>query len=112
MKGIWQMVGIGLVLAAGAAQAQQDPEEMFDEQIRQGGYTAGLALQCAPADRKVAVEREIVNRSNEIVRLFGSDRAFYYAASFGAGAEAKYNSADCTKILEQFGADRRRAPAK
>jgi hypothetical protein len=60
----------------------------------------------------VAVEREILDRFNLIVQLFGSDRGVYYSASFGAGAEAKYNPAECTKILAQFGADRRKAGAK
>lgn len=112
MNGMLQIAGVALLLAAGTANAQEDPEEVLDERIRQGGYAAGLALQCAPADQKVAFEREIVNRANEIVRLFGSDRAFYYAASFGAGAEAKLDRAECPKFLEQFGADRRRAEPK
>jgi hypothetical protein len=42
---IWKLAGVAVLLAAGSAQAQEDPEAQFDNSIRQGGYAAGLALQ-------------------------------------------------------------------
>jgi hypothetical protein len=36
------------------------------------------------------------------VRLFGSDRAFFYAAAFGAGTNASIDKAKCGNHIADF----------
>ncbi|MFN6351307.1 MAG: hypothetical protein ACK40D_00315 [Cyanobacteriota bacterium] len=63
-----------------------DEEETFDEKLRQFGYWSGVALMC--------VQR--------ITQLFGSDRAFFFAAAFGYGTSIQVDPARCKDALETF----------
>jgi hypothetical protein len=37
-----------------------------------------------------------------LVRLFGTDRAFFYAAAFGAGTSMAIDKAKCAAYIEDF----------
>lgn len=104
------MVGL---LAAGTmearAQAPQakavapvDEEEQFDEKLRAFGYWSGAALQCVPEADQPGVERKVMETYDGIVRLFGSDRAFFFAASFGRGTTEAVEKAKCPEFLAKF----------
>jgi len=98
---------------AGAATAQQAPaqlpaaaapddEEAFDEKLREFGYWAGAAYGCVDAGKQVEVERKVLDTFNGIARLFGTDRAFFYAAAFGNGTTHKVEPGKCPELLEKF----------
>jgi len=57
----------------------------FEESIRNFGFVSGAAHQCLPEADRTAHDREVLTAFSGLVRLFGSDRAFFYAAAFGAG---------------------------
>ena len=81
-----------LCLLASNPRAQQptlsqpaDEEEQMDAALRKFGYVSGHAFQCYSGDQQAKAERAAIDVATNILRLFGSDRAFYYAAAFGAG---------------------------
>lgn len=63
-----------------------DDEAGFDEALSQFGYAAGVTHQCSEADAKDDVLAKSQHIYNRLTQLFGSDRAFFFAASFGAGS--------------------------
>ena len=90
---------------AGAAKTQPaaaDDEEQFDEKLRQFGYWSGAAMQCVPEARAAETEREIVRAFNGVAQLFGTDRAFLYAAAFGYGTSRPVDKAKCPEFLKKF----------
>ena len=95
-----------LLPALAAAQpkpAPADDEDVrFEESIRNFGFVSGAAYQClADADRGTH-DREVLKAYSGLVRLFGSDRAFFYAAAFGAGTGMAIDKAKCPAYLEDF----------
>ena len=89
-----------------AAQPKPDPAEeeelRFEESIRNFGFLSGQAYQCLPEAERTAHDREVMKAFSGLVRLFGSDRAFFYAAAFGAGTGAGIDKAKCGKYIEDF----------
>jgi hypothetical protein len=47
------------------------------------------------------LERRALDVGNGILRLFGSDRAFYFAAAFGAGASEQIDQNKCPDVVKQ-----------
>src|SRR5262245_39604175 len=88
------LVGLVLLLLTGVGGAQQpastlptdQEEEQLDTAMRKFGYVSGEAFQCHTKEQQAKAERVALDVATNILRLFGSDRAFYYAAAFGAGA--------------------------
>ena len=74
----------------------------FEESIRNFGFVSGAAYQCLPEAERTAHDREVLRAYSGIVRLFGSDRAFFYAAAFGAGTSMSINKADCAGYVADF----------
>ena len=87
---------------AAAAAAPADPEEDFDEKLREFGYWSGAAHGCVPEAQQAEVERKVLATFNRIGQLFGTDRAFFYAAAFGRGTSMKVEAAKCPEFLEKF----------
>ena len=86
-----------------SAMAQTtDEEQKFDEAIEQFGYVSGSAFQCAASDQAKAVETDALKAFTGITRLFGSDRAFFYAAAYGVGATANIDQSKCSEYIRQF----------
>lgn len=87
---------------AAAAAAPADDEEAFDEKLREFGYWSGAAHGCVPEAKQAEVERKVLATFNRIGQLFGTDRAFFYAAAFGRGTTTKIEAAKCPEFLEKF----------
>jgi hypothetical protein len=88
--------------APAQAKAADDEEEAFDEKLREFGYWSGAAFACVGEAKQAEVERKVLDNFNGIARLFGTDRAFYYAAAFGNGTTHKVDPAKCPEFLEKF----------
>jgi hypothetical protein len=74
----------------------------FEESIRNFGFVSGAAYQCLPEADRAAHDREVLTAFSGLVRLFGSDRAFFYAAAFGAGTSMSIDKAKCASYIEDF----------
>jgi hypothetical protein len=85
-----------------AAPAAADDEEVFDDKLREFGYWSGAAYGCVPDAKQVEVERRVLDTFNHIARLFGTDRAFLYAAAFGHGTTIKVEAPKCPEFLQKF----------
>jgi hypothetical protein len=88
--------------APSVAAPATDQEEAFDEKLREFGYWSGAAHGCVPEAKQAEVERKVLNTFNRIGQLFGTDRAFFYAAAFGHGTTVKVEAAKCPEFLEKF----------
>jgi hypothetical protein len=121
MSRIWKSVFVAVLVAAcssAAVSAQQAPapaqaqaqapsaedeaEEAFDEKLRAFGYWSGAAFACVGEAKQPEVERKVLDTFNSIARLFGTDRAFFYAAAFGNGTTHKVDPAECPGFLKKF----------
>ena len=97
-------VGAALVAVQGVAMAQMPSdaeEERMDTTLRKFGYVTGQAFQCHSKEQQVKLEKTALNVGTNILRLFGSDRAFFFAAAFGAGASEQLDTKKCPDIVKQ-----------
>jgi hypothetical protein len=93
------------VLAAAQPKPAPDDDDddlKFEESIRNFGFVSGAAYQCLPEAGRTAHDREVLKAYSGLVRLFGSDRAFFYAAAFGAGTSMSIDKAKCANYIEDF----------
>lgn len=105
-------LSIAALLPAAAVAQTAKPEQplslaeqedlRFEEAIRNFGFVSGAAYQCLPEAERTAHDREVLKAFSGLVRLFGSDRAFFYAAAFGAGTSMSIDKAKCSTYLEDF----------
>jgi hypothetical protein len=96
--------GAALVAVQGVAMAQMPSdaeEERMDMTLRKFGYVAGQAFQCHSKEQQVKLEKTALNVGTNILRLFGSDRAFIFAAAFGAGASEQLDTKKCPNLITQ-----------
>lgn len=95
---------ISLLLCAPLVTAAQTDEDdaAFDQSVRDFGFTSGAALQCAKANQGGAIETEALKAYSGLVRLFGSDQAFFYAAAFGAGSTMAIDKKKCPEYTAAF----------
>lgn len=85
-----------------AAQAPDDEDAAFDDALKSYGYSGGLAWQCAEeADRKAHIDN-VMLVFNRLSQLFGTDRAFFFSASFGAGTVDAFDRATCARHVADF----------
>jgi hypothetical protein len=97
---------MALCLALEAATAQQpdqdvSEDEQMDRVLRQIGFVCGQAFQCHAKDQQTKLERVALDIATNVLRLFGSDRAFFFAAAFGAGATDKMDEKGCAEAIKQ-----------
>lgn len=85
-----------------APAAAVDEEEALDNKIREFGYWSGAAFGCVAEAKQAEVERQVLDAFTNISRLFGTDRAFFYAAAFGRGTTTKTEPEKCPAFLEEF----------
>ena len=82
--------------------AQTDDDDKLDESVNKFGTAVGSAYQCtaeADRDKLVGEARQAYTR---IGRLFGTDRAFYFAVHFGNAAQAPFDKAKCPELLKKL----------
>lgn len=85
-----------------APSIAEQEELRFEEAIRNFGFVSGAAYQCLPETERTAHDREVLKAFSGLVRLFGSDRAFFYAAAFGAGTSMNLDKTKCAGYVEDF----------
>lgn len=90
------------VAPAPALSAAEVEDQRFEDSIRGFGFLSGAVYQCLPASGRTAHDREVLKAYSGIVRLFGSDRAFFFAAAYGAGTGASIDKAKCASFIEDF----------
>src|SRR5262245_37422597 len=103
------LVGLVLLLLTGVGGAQQpastlptdQEEEQMDGALRKFGYVSGQAFQCHTKEQQAKAERVALDVATNILRLFGSDRAFFYAAAFGAGASEQMDQKACPGAIKE-----------
>jgi len=93
---------IALLADHAAAQDDSTSEEAFDGDRKNFGYTAGLAWQCSDADGRTGRLDRTMEIYDRLIRLFGTDRAFYFAAAFGAGSNDAVDPEACDRHIADF----------
>lgn len=87
-----------------AAQEPVDEDEAFDEALKGYGYSGGVAWQCAAEGDRTAHTDTVMTVFNRLAQLFGTDRAFFFAAAFGAGTVDAIDPASCGQHVAAFAA--------
>ena len=85
-----------------AAEPAADPEAELDEGLKRFGYLAGLTRGCVIEEQRVDLEREALDLSGAIGRLFGTDRAFLFASAFGYGTSIEVEAGDCAEVIRSY----------
>ena len=95
---------LALFTLQGSAWAQvptEDQEEQMDASFRKFGYVTGQAFACHTKEQQKNLESTAFTVGTNILRLFGSDRAFFFAAAFGAGASQPVDATKCPALIKQ-----------
>ncbi len=79
-----------------------DPEEQLDDGLKGFGYLTGLALGCVEISQRSMLERESLDLNAEIARMFGTDRAYLFAAAFGYGSSVTLKLDECKTVLARY----------
>lgn len=93
-----------VLVVSGAAMAEDEMLEarQFTEAVKDFGYAGGVAWQCAEPEVQTEIERQSMISYQGLVRLFGTDEAFLFAAAFGAGTADEIEKAECEAFERQF----------
>lgn len=102
----------GIACASVPAFAEEDADEQFSVAVTDFGYAGGAAWQCAEATARAGIERAAMTSYNGLVRLFGSDEAFFFASTFGAGTVDQIDKAKCETFTKQFSDGMKKAGAQ
>lgn len=92
----------GVVACATPSIAEDQGDEQFTDALSDFGYAGGAAWQCAEGDAKSAIERQAMTAYNGLVRLFGSDEAFFFASAFGGGTTDGIDKSKCSEFADHF----------
>ena len=95
------LTGVGRAQQSVSALPTDQEEEQMDTALRKFGYVSGQAFQCHSKEQQVKAERVALDVATNILRLFGSDRAFFYAAAFGAGASEHMDLRQCPAVIKE-----------
>ena len=92
------------VKAAPAQDAanEDDEDEKLDASFRKFGQAAGAAYQCAGEGEKEKLVADVRKAYNRIGQLFGTERAFYFAASFGKATDDPFDKAKCAELMTKL----------
>lgn len=78
-------------------------EKDFDDSLKDLGELAGEVFACESGDDKRSThETRVRSVYNELNKLFGSDRAFLFATSFGFGAANEQEKKLCSVLTDEF----------
>lgn len=92
----------GVIALAVPSFADETTDEQFSEALSDFGYAGGAAWQCAEGAAKSDIERNSMKAYNGIVRLFGSDEAFFFASAFGGGTTDSIDKSKCAEFADHF----------
>jgi hypothetical protein len=95
------LTGAGDAQHSAAALTADQEQERLDAALRKFGHVSGQAFQCHGEQQQAKVERAALDVATNILRLFGSDRAFFYAAAFGAGASEQMDRQACPAAIKE-----------
>ena len=84
------------------ASTAEDEDARFEESVRNFGFTSGAARQCAEPAKRPQIESDALKAFSGLVRLFGTDHAFMYAAAFGAGSAMQIDRSKCPDYAASF----------
>lgn len=84
------------------AATDEDDDARFEESVRNFGFTSGAAHQCAEPAKRPQIESGALKAFSGLVRLFGTDHAFMYAAAFGAGTAMQIDRSKCPDYADSF----------
>lgn len=93
---------VAAALCTAPALAQEGDEEAFDLALKEFGYAGGAAWQCAADDGKPALLDQSLQVYTRLTQLFGTDRAFFFSAAFGAGTVDDIAAEDCNGYATAF----------
>ena len=100
---IISILAFGLWFAtAGVASAQDVDDRAMERKIRSLGFSIGNAYACMAKEKRQAFKGESHHLFDLIVQDVGSDLAFVYATSVGAGSGVPQAKLDCPKLLKQW----------
>ena len=78
-------------------------EEDFDQAIKDFGELSGEVFVCLSDENASAQHEERVDAVySEVLRLFGYERGFSYAAHFGYGAASELSEELCEELTDEF----------
>lgn len=102
-----QAATLALTAALGFSGTAMAADEMleaqqFTEAVKDFGYAGGVAWQCAEPEVQTEIERQSMISYQGLVRLFGTDEAFLFAAAFGAGTSDQIDKAECEAFETRF----------
>ncbi len=93
---------LALCLAVTPAIAQDDDDQSFDDALKEFGYAGGAAWQCAEDEDKGEIVESAMTVYNRVAQLFGTDRAFFFSAAFGAGTVDEIEAGECARYTADF----------
>lgn len=103
MKRVLTAFFLATALVAVPAYAQEDGEDAaFDDALKNFGYAAGAAVQCAGEGDKAGLADDALGVFNRLVQLFGTDQAFFFSAAFGAGTVDAIDEGACETYTATF----------
>lgn len=104
MKSLMTGLCFAALVAALPASAQDNgtDDDAFDDALKNYGYAAGAAVQCADEAEKPALVEDVRHVFTRLVQLFGTDSAFFFSAAFGAGTVDVIEPGACESYTAAF----------
>ncbi|MEO1275657.1 MAG: hypothetical protein AAFV96_09765 [Pseudomonadota bacterium] len=96
------LLALALAATPAAAQDGRGDGAAFDDALKEFGYAGGAAWQCAADAGKGEIVESAMHIYNRLAQLFGTDRAFFFSAAFGAGSVDEIGTADCDRYAAEF----------
>lgn len=85
-----------------AQDTETEADEAFDSALTQFGYAAGASWQCSEGTEQDEILRQSEYIFHRLSQLFGTDSAFFFAASFGAGTVDEIEPERCDAYKRGF----------
>ncbi|WPB87273.1 hypothetical protein [Sediminicoccus rosea] len=103
-----KILGMALssLLVASVAVAQTPAPPLTEQNLERGlvnlGLMAGHAFQCMPEAERPAAQAALLAFNSILIAQMGSNAAFRWATSFGAGSSHEVDRAFCERSLADW----------